>query len=306
MVDPRNYDDLLINKIQPQLVDNVVLPKMERLLSLFTQNNTVETGELITDREALTETANGGAMTRGDAFPQSMESTWAHATWRKVYYQEASGCRAETIDQCNGNLETIGNVLNDMATKATRQLMNTHVYGGILTQIAADVDSNNTYGSVSALTRGTELQGYEENTSTAWTLALHRAMSKAIGLKQETDWSEYISIFNPTVWYTAWPLIDALVTKTQMSPSPSDKLTAGYMPPNSLDGIPVTDIFGVTAGCNFLLNRTDVQIQIHKPLELILQGPKELGAYEYKITAITGQNGWVRHPARNGKLTAKT
>lgn len=304
-MDPMSYDDLLENVIQRDLVDNVVVPKVEKLFQYFTKNTNVEKGNLISDRNALTETTAGGAFSRGEAFPASLAKTWATATWTKVYYQESATVRGETISEAGGNFDAIGNILSDAASSATRQLMDKHVYSGCMTQLKSDVDSDNTYGSYSALTRGTETTAYEENTDATITLAYMRAMYKALVLKEETNWEEYITLIEPTVWSTFWPLADALVSKYRMNPMTGESTATGYMDVHSFDGVPVTSMYGMTTGDVMCLNRNDVQIQQHLPLQLVYQGPKELGAFEHKITAITGINAWCRRPSRNGKMTLK-
>jgi hypothetical protein len=300
-----NLEDILTNVYQGEVIDNIVLPKMEEIYALFGQNTNYKEGSNIKDANAVTETANGGAFTRSDADPSSLTRTWANPEWVKTYYHEAADIRAEDIDEMLGSQAGAMNVLGQAAESATRQLMNTHVFSGVFTQIKADVDSAADYSDGNAVTRVTALQSYEENTDTTITLAIWRAMWQAIYLRGHINWNEYIGIFEPTVWNSFFPLADALVTKTRMNPSMTDVNAAGYQEIDSVDGIRVAPVYGMTVGDVFLLNRNDVQIQNHKALELTLRTPKELGAYQYRVVARIGVRAWVRRPRFQGKLTLK-
>jgi hypothetical protein len=302
MADTVDYQDLLTNVLQPIVVDNTVLPSMAQLYGMFTQNTNVREGQYITDPNCISETAAGGAFTRSDGDPESMTVTWGTPQWRKVYYQEAAKVRKEDIKEANGNREVIGNILQDAAQRATKQLMNTHVFSGCMTQIKADVDSASTYGGI---TRVTALQSYEENTNATITLAYVRAMYKALMLKKEIMWNDYITIFEPTVWSTFWPLVDALVSKTRMNPAPGDSNATGYQDVNVFDLCPIAPMYGMTTGDVFCLDRSDVQIQNHCALELTWKTPENLNEWGYKVIARIGVNAWVRHPAFQGKLTLK-
>jgi len=300
-----NLEDILTNVYQGEVVDNIVLPKLEELYALFGQNNNVREGKNIKDANAISETANGGAFTRSDADPASLQQTWESPEWVKTYYHEAVDIRGEDIDEMLGSQAGAMNILGNAAKSATRQVMNTHVFSGVFTQIKADVDSASDYSDGAPVTRVTALQSYEEATDATITLAYWRAMWQAIYLRGHINWNEYIGIFEPTVWNSFFPLADALVTKTRFNPSLSDVNAAGYQEIDSVDGIRVTPVYGMTTGDVFLLNRDDVQIQNHKALELTLRTPKELGAYAYRVIARIGVRAWVRRPRFQGKLTSK-
>lgn len=297
-----DYSDLLTNQIQPEMVSNIVQPAMSDIYGKFTRNTMVREGQYITDANAISETSQGGAFTRSDGDPGSMSVTWATPSWRKVYYHEAAKIRKEDEKEANGNREFIGNLFRDAAQRATDSLMNTHVFSGIMTQIKADVDSSADYGGI---TRVTALQSYEENTDTAWTLAIQRLAFKALRLKKRIRWADYITLFEPNVWNVAWPLMDALVTKTRMNPSTGDVNSAGYQEINTFDLCPIDQMYGMTTGDVLTLNRKDVQIQEHCPLELTWKTPTENDEWAYKVIARIGINCWVRHPAFQAKLTLK-
>lgn len=298
-----DYTDLLENRLQPIIVDNVVLPKMEQLYTLFSRNDNVKQGSLITDPNSIAETTAGGAFTRNDADPASMTVTWATPYWTKVYYQEAAKIRKEDVQEANGDLVTIRNLFADAANRAVKQLMNTHVFSGVMTQIKADVDSSSTY-SDKGITRVTALQSYEENTDATITLAYVRAMYAALALKSEIMWNDYVTLFEPTVWKTFWPLADATVTKNKMADIGASQ-AAGYLDVPQFDLVPVQPMYGMTVGDVFCLNRNDVQIQNHTELELTYKTPKEMNEWAYKVIARIGVNAWVRRPAFQGKLTLK-
>jgi hypothetical protein len=297
-----DYQGLLTNQLQSELTDVIVRPSLDKLYSLFTKNTDIREGSLITDPNCIGETLNGGAFTRSDVDPASMTVTWGKPYWTKVYYHESAKIRKEDIDEANGNLVTIQNLFVDAAKRATTGLLNTHVFGGICTQIKADVDSSAVYGNT---TRVTAWQSYEENTDTAITIAILRAMFKALYLKGNVNSADYITLFEPNVWSVAWPLMDALVSRTRLNPSVGDSNAAGYQEVPALDLFPVMDLYGMTTGDVFCLNRSDVQIQNHKALELTQKTPENLKEYAYEVVARIGVNCWVRHPARQGKLTLK-
>lgn len=300
-----NYEDILVNKYQGEVIDNIVLPKMEELYSMFSKNTNVREGSNIKDANAISETANGGAFTRSDADPDGLTRTWANPEWVKTYYHEAADIRGEDMKEMLGSEAGAMNILGSAANSVTRQLMNTHVFGGVFTQIKSDVDSAADYSDGAPVTRVTALASFEENTDATITLAYYRAMWQAIKLRGHIDWDEYIGIFEPTVWNSFFPLADALVTKTRFNPSMTDMNAAGYQEIDSVDGIRVRDVFGMTVGDVFLLNRNDVQIQNHMPLELTLQSPKETGGFQWRVVGRIGVRAWVRRPRFQGKLTLK-
>lgn len=302
MTDVVDYQDLLTNQLQPEIIDNVILPDMQELYTMFAENTNYTEGNEISDPNCIAETAAGGAFTRSDSDPESMTVTWEKPAWTKVYYHEAAKIRGEDIAEARGNRIRLTNLFTDAAFRATRQLMNTHVFSGVMTQIKADVDSAATYGGA---TRVTALQSYEENTDATITLAYLRAMYKALALKGPINWNDYVTLLEPTVWSTAWPLMDATVTKTKMNPLPGNQNAAGYLEVPVFDLVPVKAQYGMTVGDVFCLRRRDVQIQNHLALELTYKTPKELNEYAYKVIARIGVNCWVRLPAFQGKMTLK-
>jgi len=297
-----DFQGLLTNQLQSELTDVIVRPSLDKLYSLFAKNMDIKEGSLITDPNCVGETLNGGAFTRSDVNPASMTVTWAKPYWTKVYYHESAKIRKEDIDEANGNLVTIQNLFVDAANRATTGLLNTHVFSGVMTQIKADVDSAASYGSA---TRVTAWQSYEENTDTQVTIAILRTMFKALYLKGDINRADYVTLFEPNTWSVAWPLMDALVSRYRMNPSVNDSNAAGYTDVPALDLFPVMDMYGMTTGDIFCLNRKDVQIQNHKTLELTQKAPENLNEYAYEVIARIGVNCWVRQPARQGKLTLK-
>ena len=298
-----DFQDLLTNVLQPKLVSNIVLPKVEQLEQIFTKNTDFRQGHMIPDPNAIAETTSGGAFTRADSDPASMTQTFVLPGWTKVYYQEAALIRNEDIKEAMGDIEAIKNLFSYAATRAVQQLMNTHVFSGLMTQLKADIDSAAAY-SDNSITRVTALQSYEENTDTVITLAILRAMYAALRLKDELDWSQYITLVEPTVWNTLWPLMDATVAH-QIMAKLNQSQAAGYLEVPVFDLCPIKSQFGMTVGDVFTVNRNDVQIQTHCPLELTYKTPKEMDEWAYKVIARIGINLWVRRPAFQGKLTLK-
>lgn len=299
------FEDILTNVCQGEVVDNIVLPSLQELYSLFTQNNNIKEGSSIKDTDALSETAGGGAFTRSDGDPAPLSATWAQPTWLKTRYHEKAYIRGEDIDEMLGSEAGAEASISRAANSAVRQLLNTHVFSGVFTQIAADVDSSSDY-SDAAITRSTILQSYEEDTSATMTLAYWRNMWKAIDLRDTINWDNYIGLFAPGVWGTFYPLADALVTKTRMNPAITDVNAVGYQEIDSVDGIRVRKMFGVPTGYVYLLDRRDVQIQNHLPLQLTFQGPEHLNEYAFAVTARIGVRAWVRRPYWQGKLSGKS
>lgn len=297
-----DYQGLITNQLQPELTDVVVRPSLDKLYSMFTRNTDVQQGSVITDPNCVGETLNGGSFTRSDANPVSMTTTWAKPYWTKVYYHESAKVRAEDVKEANGNLVTITNLFADAANRATRGLLNTHVFSGIMSQIKTDVDSSGNYGNT---TRVTAWQSYEENTNTAITLAIMRAMFKALYLKGNVNKAEYAVLVEPNVYSVLLPLMDALVTKTRINPGMGDSNATGYQEVLALDQFPIVDMYGMTTGDVFCLNRGDVQIQEHAGLELTYKEPSNMNEWAHEIIARIGINCWVRQPGRQGKLTDK-
>ena len=301
-----DYQSIIAEIVQPKVVDNVVVAKMDKLNGLFTKNTDYKSGSRISDENAISETAAGGAFTRADANPESMTQTFASPYWNKVYYHEAAKVRREDLDEAKEGTPLL-NLLTDAAMKATRQCMK-HVFNGCITQIKADVDSSSNY-SDGAITRVTALQSYEEATDATITLAYLRGAHKAIALKETIDWNEYVWLLEQTVLNTAHPLMSATGSWVENNPrdqsgspvNPSG-VSAGYLPVGRFDGIRVDTTYGMTVGDCFLLRREDVQIQEHKGLELEMVPVDE---YAYKMVARIGVNAWVRRPAFQAKLTSK-
>jgi hypothetical protein len=293
-----DYTDIIAEIVQPSVVDNVVVAKMEKLNQLFTQNNTIKSGSRITDDNIVAETSAGGAYTRADANPASMTQTFAIPYWNKLYYHEAGKIRREDLDEAREGTPLV-NLLTDTATKITKQLFS-HVYSGALTQIKSDVDSTGAYSDAST-TRVTALASYEEATDATITLSYLRGATKAIALKDEIDWSDYVWLVEQTVLNTAWPLMSETGSWVEQNPA-GRAVAAGYLPVATFDGVAVDTSYGMTTGDVFLLNRNDVQIQTHKPLEIEMVAVDE---YAYKMVARIGVNAWVRRPAFQGKLTSK-
>jgi len=116
-------------------------------------------------------------------------------------------------------------------------------------------------------------------------------------------------LLEQAVLNTAHPLMSA--TGSWVENNPRDRgaaptggagVSAGYLPVATFDQIAVDTTYGMTTGDCFLLNRGDVQIQEHFPLELEMVPVDEFG---YKMVSRIGVNAWVRHPAFQAKLTDK-
>jgi hypothetical protein len=300
-----NFEDILTNVCSGEVYDNIVLPSLSELEALFTMDTNIREGSSIKDTDTMTETAGGGAYTRSDGDPAPLAMTWAQPTWVKTYYHEKAYIRGEDIKEMLGSQAGAVASLQRATNRAVAQLMNTHVWGGIFTQMALDIDSSGDY-SDAPITRSTPLQSYEEGTTATMTLAYWRGMWQAIDLRAEIDWDNYIGIFAPAVWKTFYPLADALITKTSMDPKMSDVLAAGYQKIDSVDGIRVMKKYGVPAGFVYLADRRDVLIQNHSPLELTFQGPEHLNEDAYAVTARIGINLRVQRPRFQGKLFGKS
>ncbi len=295
-----DYQDIITNISQPLVQENVVVAKMDKLNGMFTKNTNIVSGARITDPNCISETAGGGAFTRSDANPTSMTQTFINPYWNKLYYHESAKVRREDLDEAKEGSPLIA-LLNDASTKAVKQLMN-HVFGGVMTQIKSDVDSASAYSDASS-TRVTAIQSHEDSTNATITLAYMRAAQKALFLKKDINWGDYLWLFENTVWNSAHPLFAVQGTDTtSWTQVPGGKVISGYQPVATFDQIAVDHVYGMTVGDCFLLDRSDVQIQEHKGLELEWVFVDE---YAFKVVARIGVNGWVRHPAFQGKLTNK-
>jgi len=295
-----DYQDIITNISQPLVQENVVVAAMDKLNGMFTKNTNVLSGARITDPNCITETAAGGAFTRADANPTSMTQAFINPYWNKLYYHESAKVRREDIDEAKEG-SPLQALLNDAAMKATKQLM-AHVFGGVMTQIKADVDSAGTY-SDGAETRVAAITSHEDNTNATITLAYLRAAQNALFLKKDINWGDYLWLFEQTVWNSAFPLMSIQGTdSTSWQQAPGGSVVSGYQPVATFDTIAVDHAYGMTVGDAFLLDRGDVQIQQHKGLELEWVFVDE---YAFKVVARIGVNGWVRHPAFQAKLTLK-
>lgn len=301
-----DFTDIIQEIVQPTVIDNVVVPKMDKLYGWFNRNTNIKSGARISDPNCIGETAAGGAFTRADANPESMTQTFVTPYWNKVYYHEAAKVRREDIDEALEGTP-LRALLTDAGTKATKQLMN-HVFSGVMTQIKADIDSAATY-SDAGTTRVTALQSYEEATNATITLAYLRGAQNALALKDEIDWGDYLWLLEQTVMNTARPLMAATGSWVENNPRfnqgnwvGAGGVSTGYVPVSYFDQIEVNSVYGMTVGDCYLVNKMDVQIQEHKGLELEFVPVDE---YAYKMVARIGVNCWVRRPAFQAKMTDK-
>jgi hypothetical protein len=300
-----DYTDIIAEIVQPRVIDNVVVAKMDKLNTLFSANTDIRSGANITEEDIIAETSAGGAYTRADQNPSSMTQTFVQPAWAKKRYHESAKVRREDLDEALEGTP-LRNLLTDAGEKAAKQLMGT-VFSACMTQIKADVDSAATY-SDAAVTRVTALQSYEESTDATITLNYLRAAQNAIALKDEIDWSEYVWLLEQKVLNTAHPLMSATGSWVENNPRPGGAfpvgsgVASGYMPVATFDSIAVDTTYGMTTGDCYLLNRGDVQIQTHKPFELEMVPVDE---YAFKMVARIGVNCWVRRPKFQGKLTSK-
>ena len=307
MADRIDIESYITDVVQPQVQDEVVNKSMDQLNALFTRNTDYKSGVNITDTQTLTRTAAGGAYTRNDADPASLTETYSQPYWKKVYYHEAVNIRREDVDESLApsaftNLVTMG------IESATKELME-HVFDGVMTQIKADVDATGTYGSQ---TRVTATASYEEATDATITLAYLRGAQKAIALKRQINWMDYVWLLEQTVMNTAQPLMSATGSWIENNPriggnmsntGMSGGVASGYLPVASFDGIAIPPSpYGMTVGDCLLLNRNDVQIQEHKSYEVQIKDPDE---YAFRAVVRIGVNAWVRHPAWQAKMTSK-
>lgn len=293
-----DYTDIIAEIVQPTVIDNVVVPGMEKLYALGTKNTIIKSGSTITDPNCMSKTAAGGAYTRADANPASMVKTFANPYWNKLYYHEAAKIRREDIDEALEGTP-LRALLQDAANDAVTEVMN-HVFEGCLASIKSDIDDTGTY-STGAVTRAAAITSYEESTDTQITLAHLRAAKNAIGAKKTINWGNYTWLLEQAVYDAAHPLMSATGSWVENNPS-GRAVDTGDLPVAKFDSVKVDTMFGMTTGDAYLFNKADLQIQVHKPLELEWVPVDEYG---YKVVARIGVNAWVRHPAFQAKLTSK-
>ena len=227
-----DYTDIIAEIVQPEVIENVVVAKMDKLFSLFTRNDNIKSGSRITDPNCIAETSAGGAFTRADANPASMTQTFVSPYWNKIYYHESAKVRREDIDEAREGTPLV-NLLMDASTKVTKQVMK-HAFSGCMTQIKSDVDATGAYSDAST-TRVTALASYEEATDATITLAYMRGAQQAIALKDEIDWSEYVWLLEQAVMNTAWPLMSATGSWVENNPRGGAGVAAGYLPVATFD-----------------------------------------------------------------------
>ena len=128
-----DYQPIIAEIVQPNVVENVVVAAMDKLNGIGTQNTDFKSGSRISDENSIAETAAGGAFTRADANPESMTETFASPYWNKVYYHESAKVRREDIQEALEGTP-LRNLLQRAATKATKQVMK-HVFDGSIAQI---------------------------------------------------------------------------------------------------------------------------------------------------------------------------
>jgi hypothetical protein len=294
-----DYQPIIANIVQPGIIDNVVNPTMAKLKGLFTENRNFRSGDRITDDNKTAKTSNGGQFTRADANPPTLTQDFGSPWWYKKYFHETAVVRREDVDEAmEGSSMTA--LMQDAATTATELLM-ANVFNASWASILADVDDSSNY-SDAALTRITVWQSYKDAVDAKITLPTYRAAQHALSLKETINWANYVWMNEQTVWNTGRGLMSETGSWVENNPRNAQEVATGYLPVSSFDGIRVDQDYGMTVGNAFLLNRNDVQWQMHKGFD-IEQVPTD--EYAVKMVVRIGFNMWVRRPGFQAKLENK-
>lgn len=299
-----DYNEIVQRELQPDLVDTVVYRKLDPFLANFNVQEPKK-GDRITSKYRLGHTSNAAFYDKSDVDPAVSTHTLKKPYWTKVFSHGA--CEVHGIDISNDRPGGSSiDMLADAIRKETESLMDVNV-GGIYTQIKKDVDSSSVAYSDASLSRSTYplLVSHEEATDTAITLALMRAAIKAITLNKGTSISDYLCLMEHAVYYVFKPLAAAIHAWNINDASANSRLPMGYQDVANFEGLDIAnprDFPSMTTGDVLTLRRSDVNVVVHRPLEVVL---RESGRDSIKAVLRTGVNVYVDNPYLQSKMTDK-
>ncbi|MCP4674256.1 MAG: hypothetical protein GY854_01815 [Deltaproteobacteria bacterium] len=298
-----DYNEFIQRELQPEIIDTVIYDSIEPFLTNF-NSPPITKGDRITSRVRTAHTSNAAFYDKTDVDPASASQTLVKPYWSKVFSHGA--CEVHGIDMSNDNPGGASlDELSFQVKKETEALMAANV-SAIYTQIKKDVDSSSVAYGDGSLSRSTypTLVSYEEDTNATISLAYMRGMIRGCTTNKGTNLGDYICLMEDSVYYTFKALAAALHTWNAVSVA-GQKTNMGYPDFDKFEGLACPDpsVFtNMTTGDVLMLRRQDVNIAVHRPLEI---EAVQSGRDSIKMVLRTGINVYVDNPYLQGKMTDK-
>jgi hypothetical protein len=297
-----NYNSLIQRVMKPRVHNTVFQKALDDLTAIFGMNEAAYEGDRITENFKTSITTNAGAYTKADVNPAPFDQVWVKPYWDKVQYHEAvevSGIDLANKQGENPKIQLITEAMDQGAINLYEK-----VFDGCMTQLRADVDSNNTY-SDAGLSRTTypTLASYEEGTDAAVTLDYMRGARNATMLDHSrSPRNAYCWLIEQNVMDVFEPLANAQQTWNTPNPSRDAEVDSGLRPIRSWEGTDTWVVPGMTVGDVFFLRKQDVLICPHRALE-IEQVPSGRDSLLWIMRV--GINLHVINPGWQAKMTDK-
>jgi hypothetical protein len=297
-----DFNEFIQRELRPEIIDTILLPGLDAFIRWFGIEDP-QSGDRITSRYRLGYSSNAGYYTKSDVDVASGSQTLKKPYWDKVFAQGAA--EVHNIDISNDRGDQGLNQFGDAVKLEMEYVMNV-LLGGFYTQMKKDIDSSSVAYSDASLSRSTYplLVSYEEATNTPITLALVRAMIKALTLGKGTKIQDYLCMMEGEVYYKFQPLAAAMHTWNITGVAGKEE-DMGWQPVGNFEGLKITqpDEFPeMTTGDVITVRPKDVRIQNHRVLDIV---PKTVGRDAVYAAIYTGWNVRVENPYLNGKMTDK-
>lgn len=297
-----DFNEFIQRELRPEIIDTVILNGLEAFIRWFGIEDPLS-GDRITSKYRLGYSSNAGYYGKGDSDVAAGTQTLEKPYWDKVFAQGAA--EVHGIDMSNDRGDQNLNMIGD-AVKLEMETVMSILLGGFYTQLKKDIDSSSIAFSDASLSRSTYplLVSYEELTDTAITIALMRAMMKALTLGKGTKISDYLCMMEGTVYHVLQPLAAALHTWNTVNVA-NRPVDMGYSEMASFEGLkisPPDEFASMTVGDIITVRPKDVRIQNHRMLDLT---PKPIARDAIYIAIYTGWNVRCENPYLNGKMQNK-
>jgi len=300
-----DYSTLLREVImkEPEIEEAVWTKPLEQLQAIGTEDASIKQGSLISYDIHTSSTTPVRAHTKADVDPVAGSYTTAKAAWTKIYQDTAIEVHGIDISQSGGDGPNVRNLLRKAVLDEMPNLW-AFIYDAIYAQWKLDLTTAGTYGSSSALNRGTYpvLAVTNELTVTPITSALMRDHIHTVRLnKAVKPESEYQIIMESAVKHKFEPQV-ALMHVFNTETKAGKDYDGGHPHVGTFSNSPIVAPQGMTTGDVFYGPRSSFLWQNHRPLETVV---KESGRDSVKIVFEAGFTGYTRQIAKCGMMTGK-
>ncbi len=299
-----DYNEFIQRELVPEIVDTVITKPFEPWTSTF-GSTMCDDGDRITSKYVLTRTSNAAAYTKSDVNPASSTQVIQKPYWDKLFYHGA--CEAHGIDISNNKVSGhAGDILATELKAEVAQVMDV-VVAAFYTQLKKDVDSTSVAYSDASLSRSTyaTLASYEEATDATITVAYMRGMINNMLLNHPVNLADYVCLMEGSVQNTLRPLAAALHAWNINDPGAGSGQAMGYRPMVNFEGLDIAnsgDFHSMTTGDVLALRKQDVNVCIHRPLEVEAVAS---GRDSIKLVPRIGANIYTDNPGYQAKMTSK-